>query len=198
MSRRENTVNVLLGTILVLAFFLPFLAFLFAIYLLELFTARFLPGLGLHGDTVFDAIIAGFVFVEAIDALRWSRWRNVFLSSAVVSIFIIVYGVHLRLGSSSDMLWFFLAMVYFGMIHPNCPSERILAASSFFWARSPCRDYLRLKPSYWELDFLTKSSANPPALFWLCGLQLALVDFGNKTTTPPNRVPLLPRDIETL
>lgn len=132
MSRRETTINVLLGTFLVLVFFLPFLALMLAIYLLDLFTTRFLPGVAVHRDILFDVIIAGSVLVEMVDALRWSRWRNAFLSFAVLSVFIIVSTTHLWLGNSSDMFWFFFAVIYFGIMPPKLSKREDIDRLQFF------------------------------------------------------------------
>src|SRR5215469_991258 len=62
-----------------------FVAFRLAIHLLDLFTNVFLPGVAQQRDTGLAAILAGFLFVEVIHALRWRRWREAFLRFAIVS-----------------------------------------------------------------------------------------------------------------
>jgi len=121
MSRRETTVNVLLGVLLVSALAAPlvlgYFAFRLAIYLLDLFTARFFPGFVVHvvhRDIAFAAILAGFLLIEMIQALRWRRWREAFLKFAVVSGFGIVATSNQFFGNSADIVLFLLPAFFFG------------------------------------------------------------------------------------
>ena len=136
MSRRETTINVLIGSFLVLTFSLivatGFLALRLAIYLLDLFAAHFLPGVVVREDIAFGAILAGFLLIDIIYAVRWYRWREAFLKFTAISGFGLIATIDLRFRNSADIFWVLWPALLFGSTPRESLNRKDMDRPQFF------------------------------------------------------------------
>ena len=115
---RETPVNVLLGLFLLFVFAVPFLlgifAIGFAVQYLDLAFRKFVPALARPWDVVFYGILCLWSLISGVGHLRKWRWRNAFLSLAIVPMIISIWlaGRRLPFRDNAFFAWPWFLVVF--------------------------------------------------------------------------------------